>query len=561
MRLFPVLSVVLVLCAAVPAQAELTPDQIAIIAMADSAPSRELAKHYAKARGIAESRILLLSGKPTRTLSRETWETQTRPAIRKWLADNALETKVRCFVTCLDVPLRIGRCNADVPAVVERKQFLATAREAQVKQLDSLVALLEGLGRSEPAKPGAKLDADVALRDLGARLDAAVAAARGQIAAIPDDAKRLEAMHQFQQLFAAVGGSSQILRMAAAGARQSQMPPEQAMQLEILKARTQGLQLGIQALSVLPATVPRDAQLLKLINLSDGLLGTLAWIDRERETIEKNETYASFDSELSLVRWNDYPLDRWQPNLLFYGFGAQQVGGTSVIMVSRLAAPTLALAKGLVDKAIAAEKNGLSGKVYLDARGMSFDPKQAKPGSYDVYDQSLRDLAERIKKHTKLTVVLDDQAELFQPGKCPDAALYCGWYSLSKYVDAFDWRGGAVGYHLASAEAVTLTTPGATAWCNAMLEDGITATLGPVYDHEAYLNALPKPDDFFSLLLTGKHSLVEVYYQTMPLNSWTMVLVGDPLYNPFKNHPALDEANLPEALRPPQAAKAETPQP
>ena len=41
-------------------------------------------------------------------------------------------------------------------------------------------------------------------------------------------------------------------------------------------------------------------------------------------------------------------------------------------------------------------------------------------------------------------------------GNDPDAALYCGWYSLAKYVDAFDWKPGAVAYHLASSEAHTL---------------------------------------------------------------------------------------------------------
>ncbi|HLA84951.1 MAG TPA: hypothetical protein VJL29_09165 [Thermoguttaceae bacterium] len=49
---------------AVPARAELTADQVAIIAMKESPESQELAKHYAKARGISESRILLLEGKP-----------------------------------------------------------------------------------------------------------------------------------------------------------------------------------------------------------------------------------------------------------------------------------------------------------------------------------------------------------------------------------------------------------------------------------------------------------------------------------------------------------------
>jgi uncharacterized protein (TIGR03790 family) len=331
------------------------------------------------------------------------------------------------------------------------------------------------------------------------------------------------------------------------------LQPEQTTALQVLQARLQGVQQGVQALSVLPPSVPRDTQLLNLLQITDGLLGSLRWVDMEREAIEKNETYSSFDSELSLLHWNDYPLDRWQPNLFYYRYGARGLEGTSVLLVARLTAPTMALAKGLVDKALATEKKGLVGKVYLDARGMTVNKENTDPGAYDAYDQSLRDLAERLKKHTKLEVVLDDKPELFQPGACPDAALYCGWYSLSKYVDAFDWAPGAVGYHLASGEAATLQKPGGTAWCNAMLEDGITATLGPVY--EPYLHSFPRPDDFFSLLLTGKYTLAEVYYRTSPYNSWTMVLVGDPLYNPFKNQPALKEADLPEAMRPHEAGK------
>ena len=50
-------------------------------------------------------------------------------------------------------------------------------------------------------------------------------------------------------------------------------------------------------------------------------------------------------------------------------------------------------------------------------------------------------------------------------------------------------------------------------------------------------------------MLTGKYTLVEAYYRTKPFNSWVMVLVGDPLYNPFKKNPALEEAGLPERLR------------
>ena len=49
-----------------------------------------------------------------------------------------------------------------------------------------------------------------------------------------------------------------------------------------------------------------------------------------------------------------------------------------------------------------------------------------------------------------------------------------------------------------------------------------------------FLTSFPLPYDFFSRLLEGKNTLVEVYYQTIRFLSWKMVLVGDPLYTPFR---------------------------
>ena len=37
----------------------------------------------------------------------------------------------------------------------------------------------------------------------------------------------------------------------------------------------------------------------------------------------------------------------------------------------------------------------------------------------------------------------------------------------------------------------------------------------------------------FEKLLNGE-TLVEAYYQSKPYNSWQMILIGDPLYTPFK---------------------------
>lgn len=251
------------------------------------------------------------------------------------------------------------------------------------------------------------------------------------------------------------------------------------------------------------------------------------------DLIMGKETGASLDSELSMVLFEKYELYRWQINTLQELVPIKDPNNEladlrkKTLMVSRLDGPSEKIILSLVDKAIAAEKTGLKGKAYFDSRGM-FEKNQ-----YGEYDKSIRELAELTKLQKDLSVKLEQTSKLFEPNSCPQTAIYCGWYSLRKYVDAFDFVDGAVGYHIASFEAQGLRDPNSTAWCSAMLEDGITATLGPVA--EPYLTAFPKPKDFFSELYNG-YCLVEAYYRTNPFNSWMLVLIGDPLYKPFKQH-------------------------
>ena len=250
----------------------------------------------------------------------------------------------------------------------------------------------------------------------------------------------------------------------------------------------------------------------------------LAQIQLDIDYITGKETDASVDSELSMVMFGPYELYRWQPNML-----KNSVSGSGFItlMACRLDGPDYTVAKGLVDKAIAAEKTPLKGIAYIDSRGLANKPGYL-PG---YYDQSMRDLAVLTRLRTQLPVKEEQTEALFAPGACPQAAVYCGWYSLKKYVDSFDFVDGAVGYHISSFEAVNLRDPNSTQWCPAMLRDGITATLGAVA--EPYLHSFPEPRDFFLELYSGS-CLVEAYYRTTPFNSWQLVLIGDPLYTPFK---------------------------
>jgi uncharacterized protein (TIGR03790 family) len=261
-----------------------------------------------------------------------------------------------------------------------------------------------------------------------------------------------------------------------------------------------------------------------------GLTGTAAYQQRQArflqmqmdmDRITGKDTDASVDSELSLVLCHAYELYRWQPNAL--RGSAPQLFKT--FMISRLDGPSYGVAKGLIDKALAAEQKGLAGVAYVDSRGIFAE------NAYGYYDQSLRDLAILTRLRTGLTVQEETTGGLFAPGTCPQAALYCGWYSLRKYVDAFQFVDGAIGFHIASFEAASLHDPNSTEWCPALLMHGITATLGPV--NEPYLFAFPEPKAFFAALFDG-HCLAEAYYLTKPFNSWQMVLIGDPLYRPFK---------------------------
>lgn len=246
---------------------------------------------------------------------------------------------------------------------------------------------------------------------------------------------------------------------------------------------------------------------------------------------------AAVDSEIALVLNDAYPLDKWQPNPFFVGFQKQRdkllFNKDQVLFVSRLDGSTPDVVRRMIDDSLYTEKNGLHGRAYFDAR-WPLPEKQSLQG-YALYDASIHKAAKLTEQISGLSVYLDHRERLLQPGEAPQAALYCGWYSLGTYVDAFDWQRGAVGYHIASSECTTLKKAGSEVWCKRILEDGAAATVGPVA--EPYVQGFPLPELFFGFLLDGYYTLAESYFLSTPFLSWQMVLIGDPLYRPFRNMP------------------------
>lgn len=214
-----------------------------------------------------------------------------------------------------------------------------------------------------------------------------------------------------------------------------------------------------------------------------------------------------------------------------------------IYSVWRLDAANAALARGLVDKAIQAETNGLEGIGCFDRRYFTstLGDNSYASGDWDIFR------AADIVRRSGFTVVEDQNSvELGTapaPLRCDGAAFYSGWYSYNRYFDVFTWVPGAMGFHLDSASA--LDPRGGANWAANAILRGITVTSGAV--SEPYLEGLIHPDGFFRDVLEGANVGDAALRNTAWLK-WRIINLGDPLYRPVPggrppfNPPGLERA-------------------
>jgi uncharacterized protein (TIGR03790 family) len=151
-----------------------------------------------------------------------------------------------------------------------------------------------------------------------------------------------------------------------------------------------------------------------------------------------------------------------------------------------------------------------------------------------------------MEAQTTIPVTVNRGPEMFAAGSCPDAALYCGWYSLGKYVESLKLNRGAVAFHAGGDEAAGLHDAGSQRWCRRLLESGAAATLGAAFGDEP--GAFPLPNQFFGMLTQSDLTLAECAWRTQPYASWSLVVIGDPLYRPFRNRRVVrEQATIREA--------------
>ena len=247
------------------------------------------------------------------------------------------------------------------------------------------------------------------------------------------------------------------------------------------------------------------------------------------EQFRRNE--AAVDSELALLPEikTKLPLTGPLPNPLYGCTNPAALNCTSgILLVSRLDGPTTAIARSLVDKAIAAEKNGLWGRGYFDARGL------ATNDAYYLGDQWILEGAE-ISRRLGFEVETDTAGDTL-PASFPMShiALYAGWYTGEVNgpfsLPRVEFMPGAFAYHLHSYSADTLRSATRN-WCGPLLAKGATCTMGCVY--EPYLQFTPNIAVFLQAFGQG-YTFGEAAWASQNCLSWQTTVIGDPLYQPFK---------------------------
>jgi uncharacterized protein (TIGR03790 family) len=255
-------------------------------------------------------------------------------------------------------------------------------------------------------------------------------------------------------------------------------------------------------------------------------------VENLRPEMRRDE--AAVDSELALLPLLEEKLPLAGPfhNEVYTTTNTAMLHPTNgVLLVARLDGPTPAIARGLVDKALQAEADGLWGRAYFDLRNTT------EPG-YKIGDDWIRNASE-ISRRLGFETVVDENPGTFPAGfPMSQIALYMGWYDGNASgpfaQPTVEFMPGAFAYHLHSYSAATLRSTTQN-WVGPLLAKGATISMGCV--NEPYISGTPDLAVFTARLIFQGFTFGEAAYAAQAVLSWQTTVVGDPLYRPFGRNP------------------------
>lgn len=250
---------------------------------------------------------------------------------------------------------------------------------------------------------------------------------------------------------------------------------------------------------------------------------------------------ASVDSELAALGLMQRPIKGGIENRYYQSTRrfADHYEARGQLLVGRLDAADIETVKRMINDTLKAESEGLWGRAVVDFA--------LKDGAFLEGERWLGNSV-KLFRDAGIPVYADRNKEILRNHwPLPDTILYFGWYidqcSGALGAAEFKFKPGAIACHLHSFSAASLRTK-TEHWCGPLLDHGAAAVLGNVW--EPYLTLTTHFDLVNARLLEG-FTLGEAAWSGTPVISWMNVLVGDPLYRPFRKERAQPGSGSPGA--------------
>jgi uncharacterized protein (TIGR03790 family) len=544
-----------------PTAMALEPAEVLVVANANVPASEELARYYLEQRDIPEANLVLLNTSDAYDVSPHDYETTIRKPIQDALLDHDQDPGIRAICVMWGVPVRVTESVEDLDGL---GPFLTRQAERAKQRLAIDRELLDkvGVDLTPPTKSNSLRLADtfagsptvprtiLPVHTLNNKINEVFKEKEATLLALTNEADRTIAYQQMMAMRMELNGLEGLIEYVET--TYDDRDELDVAKLERYRTVLTSLQAKADVLADEPDTQETYEKRITYLQWIGGASAVAEYTQRLshlRGDSEGAKASASVDSELAVLWYDTNVHVDSVRNPLHWARPTSNV--STVLITSRIDGPSAEDARSIIDRSIAAEATGLDGVFYIDA-GMP-ERFANKPLGYIGFVRKLEGLSQTMKDETDLEVVLDKEPKVFQPKEdktpsCTNASLYVGWYSLKRYVDAFEWNPGAVAYHVSSFDAQALRNPDANQWCGRLIQKGAAATIGAV--DEPYLSEFPDHEAFFLLLLTGDYTIGECYWRSIPSASWRMTLIADPLYNPFKENPQIDATVLPPRLLP-----------
>ncbi len=370
----------------------LAPEDLLVVYNHNVPASKTVAQYYATKRGVPFSNLIGVFVPETEHMDWSTFESIMLPEIRLFVKRFQKAGKTPAILLVYGIPIRIQGKNTMSP----NSPFTSVAVK-KVKEYKGIVLqLIRQLNQLTKGKqPATSFNPQNGTKSLLDTAQKSLLNAIKYLNTTNSDINERENKIKIASLIIRLAGTSPIAkRIIGISKKASKEVLAILKQDNLLKwnAILEEQLVEIQFRGILPEEALQIATTIRIVN---GLIGELKfWEGQQKANLDKM-TSASVDSELTLLLRNKYPLAKWLPNPHLINFNylpiIKQIR-EKTIMVGRLDGPTPDLAKRLVDDAIAVEKTGLTGTLYIDARGMKGED------SYSLYDKHLRNLYKIIKE-------------------------------------------------------------------------------------------------------------------------------------------------------------------